>query len=69
MLSEVEGHHSPLQVTQIMAKFILNLPLKFGCVVGQVYHEMVVLERIHTNPQFSPGVSLEALTRQPLRLH
>ncbi|BDA48465.1 Protein arginine N-methyltransferase 7 [Coccomyxa sp. Obi] len=35
----------------------------------QVYHEMVVLERIHTNPHFSPGVSLEALTRPPLRLH
>lgn len=40
-----------------------------GARILQVYHEMVVLERIHTNPHFSPGVSLEALTRPPLRLH
>jgi hypothetical protein len=30
---------------------------------------MVVLERLHTRPDFSPGASLEALTRPPLRLH
>ena len=39
-------------------------------VVGaQVYHEMVVMERIHQNQIYSPGVSLEGLTRPPLRLH
>lgn len=35
----------------------------------QVYHEMVVLERIHSEPQFCPGAVLEALTSAPLRLH
>lgn len=35
----------------------------------QVYHEMVVLERIHSEPQFCPGAVLEALTSTPLRLH
>ncbi len=35
----------------------------------QVYHEMVVLERIHSQPQFCPGALLEALTSTPLRLH
>ncbi|KAK9836263.1 hypothetical protein WJX81_000365 [Elliptochloris bilobata] len=34
-----------------------------------VYHEMVVLERIHSQPQFCPGALLEALTSAPLRLH
>ena len=33
----------------------------------QVYHELVVLERMHTAPEFSPGVLLEAVTRPPLR--
>ena len=36
---------------------------------AQVYHEMVVLERIHSQPQFCPGASLEALTSAPLSLH
>ncbi len=36
---------------------------------AQVYHEMVVLERIHSQPQFCPGALLEALTSTPLRLH
>lgn len=31
-------------------------------------HELVVLERLHAFPEFSPGASLEALTRRPLRL-
>eukprot|EP00887_Chlorella_sp_A99_P001822 scaffold19.g1822.t1 len=35
----------------------------------EVYHQLVVLERIHTIPEFSPGASLEALTRQSLRMH
>jgi hypothetical protein len=30
---------------------------------------MVVLERIHSQPQFCPGALLEALTSTPLRLH
>ena len=34
----------------------------------QVYHEMVVLERMYQAPEFSPGASLEALTRRPLRM-
>lgn len=42
---------------------------RMGACAVQVYHEMVVLERIHQNPCFSPGVTLEALTRQPLRFH
>lgn len=47
---------------------MLDLGAACKCAV-QVYHEMVVLERLHTNPRFSPGASLEALTRPPLRLH
>ena len=39
-----------------------------SCTV-QVYHEMVVMERIHQNQTYSPGVTLESLTRPPLRLH
>ena len=35
----------------------------------QVYHELVVLERIHENPEFCPGASLEAITKPPLRWH
>ena len=35
----------------------------------QVYHELVVLERIHQVPEFCPGASLEALTRPPLAFH
>lgn len=35
----------------------------------EVYHEMVVLERLHTMPEFSPGASLEAITRLPLSFH
>jgi hypothetical protein len=34
----------------------------------QVYHELVVLERLHLAPEFSPAASLEALTKRPLRL-
>jgi type III protein arginine methyltransferase len=34
----------------------------------EVYHEMVVLERLHRAPEFSPGASVEALTKRPLRL-
>ncbi len=35
----------------------------------QVYHEMVVMERVHQNQIYSPGIMLEGLTRPPLRLH
>ncbi len=35
----------------------------------QVYHEMVVLEQIHRSLDVSPGVSLQAITSQPLLLH
>ena len=34
----------------------------------QVYHELVVLERLHKAPNFSPAVMLEAITR-PLLLY
>lgn len=37
--------------------------------VQEAGHELVVLEKIHTDPEFSPGASLEALTKRPLRLH
>lgn len=32
----------------------------------QAGHELVVLEKLHTHPEFSPGASLEAMTRPPL---
>ena len=35
----------------------------------QVYHEMVVLEQIHRSLDVSPGVSLQAITSQPLLLN
>jgi protein arginine N-methyltransferase 7 len=35
--------------------------------VQEAGHELVVLERMHAAPEFSPGASLEALTRRPLR--
>ena len=34
-------------------------------VVQEVYHEMVVLEMVHSQPEFSPGASMEALTKHP----
>ncbi|KAK9815442.1 hypothetical protein WJX72_003717 [[Myrmecia] bisecta] len=37
--------------------------------LAEVYHEMVVLEKIHGHPQFCPGASLEAMTSPALRLH
>jgi hypothetical protein len=36
--------------------------------VPQVYHELVVLEKLHTTPDFSPGAAMAAITRRPLRL-
>lgn len=35
---------------------------------SQVYHELVVLEKINQTPEFSPGATLEAVTRPPLEL-
>lgn len=35
----------------------------------QVCHELVVLEKLHLAPEFSPAASLEALTKQPLRVY
>jgi len=35
----------------------------------QVYHELVVLEKIHERPEFCPGASLEAITKPPLLWH
>ena len=35
----------------------------------EVYHELVVLERLHARAEFSPGASLEAVTKAPLRRH
>ena len=37
--------------------------------VQEAGHALVVLEKLHANPEFSPGASLEALTKRPLRLH
>ncbi|KFM29158.1 Protein arginine N-methyltransferase 7 [Auxenochlorella protothecoides] len=34
----------------------------------QVYHELVVLEKINQTPEFSPGATLEAITRPALEL-
>ena len=53
-----------------MSTSVLNDAMLQACWwAEQVYHELVVLERLHTRPQFSPGASLEGLTRPPLRLH
>lgn len=31
-------------------------------------HELIVLEKLHSDPtEFSPGASLEAMTKRPLR--
>jgi len=30
---------------------------------------MVVLEKIHINPDFSPAASVDALTKRPLRFY
>ena len=46
---------------------ILVLSYKQPAAGKQVYHELVVMERLHTAPEFSPGASLEAITRPPLR--
>lgn len=35
--------------------------------VQEAGHELVVLEKLHTNPEFSPAASLEALTRPALK--
>ncbi|KAL4424877.1 hypothetical protein ABPG77_002100 [Micractinium sp. CCAP 211/92] len=36
--------------------------------VQEVAHELIVLEKMHLYPEFSPAASLEALTKRPLRL-
>ena len=36
-------------------------------VVTEVYHEFVVLEMIHGQPEFCPGASLEAITKRILK--
>ncbi len=43
--------------------------LRGGVPSRQVWHELLVLERLHQNSEFSPGASLEALTRPPLAHH
>lgn len=40
-----------------------------GTACPQVCHELVVMEKIQMEPEFSPAASLEALTKRPLRLH
>ena len=35
-------------------------------VLAEVYHEFVCLELVHGTPEFSPGASLEAMTRSCL---
>ena len=32
----------------------------------EVYHDLVVLEMLHGNPEFSPGATLQAVTKVPL---
>ena len=34
-----------------------------------VYHRLVALELLHGAPEFSPGASMEALTKPAFRLH
>jgi hypothetical protein len=34
----------------------------------QVYHHFVILELVHGQPEFCPGASLEAMTKEPLTL-
>ncbi len=40
-----------------------------GTCFVQVYHELVVLEKLHERPEFCPGASLEAITKPPLLWH
>lgn len=40
-----------------------------ACVVVQVYHEMVVLEHLHTRSEFSIGTTVEAISKPALELH
>lgn len=35
----------------------------------QIYHELVLLERMHKRGDCGPGASLQALTAPPLQLH
>lgn len=35
----------------------------------QTSHELVLLEKLHCTPEFSPGASLNALTKPPLRMY
>ena len=34
----------------------------------QVYHNFVVLEITHGTPEFCPGATMEAMTKEPLEL-
>lgn len=36
--------------------------------LAEVYHEFVILEAVHSTPEFSPGASMESLTKPPLFL-
>lgn len=44
-----------------------------GCstvpLLPQVYHEMVLLEQIHSMPELSQAASMQAVTSRPLKLH
>ncbi len=55
--------------TRLQADLVLvaSEAVRSVCVM-QVYHEMVVLEQIHRSPDVGPGVSLQAITSQPLML-
>ena len=37
--------------------------------VLQIYHELMVLERMHVKKEYASGASLQALTAPPLQLH
>lgn len=37
-------------------------------VLCEIYHNFVVLELVHGQPEFCPGASMEAMTKEPLEL-
>ena len=37
--------------------------------LAEVFHELVVLEALHMNPEFSPAATVEAITKRVFALH
>jgi hypothetical protein len=52
-----------------IAHAYVALPLLLLFPLLQVYHQMVMLEKLHQVPEFSPATSVDAITKRPLRLH